>query len=77
MKRNKSLVKRNTALASPNISLGTIAIIALVGLVIYLIWKNRQKSTSGNYVNTKTWEIEVNSDGIPTKITKHVNAKVG
>ena len=77
MKRNRSLVKRNTALAGTNISLGTIAIIALVGFVIYLIWKSRQKSTSGNYVNTKTWEIEVNSDGIPIKITKHVNAKVG
>ncbi len=30
-----------------------------------------------NYINEKTWDIEYNPDGLPTKITKHVMARIG
>ena len=74
MKRNRSLVKRNTTLAGPKISLGTIAIIALVGFVVYLLWKSRS-SSAGNYRNEESWGVEYNEDGLPTKITIHRDAK--
>jgi len=52
-----------------------IIIIAIIGLVIYLMIKNRQ-SSHGTYQNTKKWFIKYNEDGMPTEITKVVNAKV-
>lgn len=68
------MVKTNTALTKPNISIGTIAIIALVGFVVYLIWKSRSAS-AGNYKNEEAWSVEYNSDGLPTHITVHRDAK--
>lgn len=74
MRKNRSLVKRNTALSSPNISLGTVVIIALVGFVIYLLWKNRSASAS-NYRNEEAWSVEYNKDGLPSRIVIHRDAK--
>lgn len=28
------------------------------------------------YINTKTWDIQYNADGMPVKITKHVVARI-
>jgi len=74
MRKNKSLTKRNVALNNPgpNISIGTIAIVVLVGIVIYLIFKNR---TAGAYQNAESWDVQYNEDGLPTKITIHRDAR--
>lgn len=73
MSRSKSLVKRNTSLTLPKISLGTVAIIALVGIVIFLIMRSR--STIGIYQNEESYSIEYGEDGLPTKIIVHRDAK--
>lgn len=68
----KSLVKRT--------STNTIVIlfgIALIAALFYFIMKNKQTNTTGDrYSNSKTWNIEYNSDGLPVKITKSVNARI-
>jgi len=74
MKKSRSLAKRNVALAKPNISISTIAIIALVGFLLYLVLKNRS-TTIGSYKNEESWDVAYNDDGMPTRITIHRDAK--
>ena len=75
MKKSRSLAKRNVALAKPNMSISTIAIIALVGLVVFLIWKNKSTPTIGSYKNEESWDVAYNDDGMPTRITIYRDAK--
>ena len=76
MKRNRSLARRNVAVSNPaGISLGTIAIVVLVGLVIYLIWKSRGTASAGSYRNEESWDVQYNLEGLPTKITIHRDAR--
>lgn len=75
-RKSKSLAKRNVALTNPGgISLGTIAIIAIVGFVIYLFLKSRASVGVGSYLNEESWNVEYNKDGMPTRITIHRDAK--
>jgi len=70
---SKALVKRTTSSSNLIILIG----IALIAGLFYFIIKNKQSNPVGDrYSNTKTWDIEYNADGLPTKITKHVNAEI-
>ena len=76
MRTNRSLARRNVAVSNPaGISLGTIAIVVLVGLVIYLLWKSKSTAGAGSYKNTESWEVTYSDEGLPTKITIHRDAK--
>ena len=73
-RKKASLVKYQRNI--PAKASGTTLLIGaiLIALLIWLIMKN--KPAIGQYRNTKTWEISYNADSMPTKIVKHVNAKV-
>jgi len=47
--------------------------IALVGLIIWLIFKNKSSPIS-QYKNLETWDIEWTSEGLPAKVTIHRKA---
>ncbi len=55
----------------------TLFILAAAVLLYFLL---KSKPAAGEptqqYQNTKEWEITYNSDGMPVRIVKHVNAKV-
>lgn len=69
----KALAKRTV---SSNNLIILIGIALIVGL-FYIIIKNKQTPPIGDrYSNEKTWDIEYNSDGLPVRITKHVNARI-
>ncbi len=56
--------------------IGTIITVIIIGLVIYLIIRNKASPITGTYQNTKKWIIKRDEDGFPIEITKIVNAKV-
>ena len=64
---------RALARRSPNLT--WVIGLALVGLIVWLVMRNRGASI-GQYRNTKSWEITYNEDGMPIKIVKHVNARM-
>jgi len=52
-----------------------LMVIAIVGLIIWLIMKNTQKPAAGTYKNEEVWNVEYSADGMPTKITIHRDAR--
>ena len=68
MRKSRALTIRKTSISPSTMLVGILAI----GLVIWLIFKNR-KST-GQYLNEESWDVQYNSDGLPTKIVIHRNA---
>ncbi len=79
MKKSKNLTvykRRLPAKRSSSMPIGTIITIIVIGLVIYLIIRNRASPITGTYQNTKKWVIKRDEDGFPIEITKIVNAKV-
>ena len=69
---NRNLVKykRNLPAKRVAVSIGTIITIVIIGLVIYLVLKNKTGS-AGKYLNEETWDVQYNADGLPTKISIH------
>ena len=52
-----------------------LILLLVVGVIVWIIIKN--KGSGETYQNTKTWDIEWDPvTGMPTRITKHVNARV-
>lgn len=68
----KALTKyRGSSLATP--SAGTLILIIILAFIIWQVMKNRQ--TVGSYRNAEAWEISYNSDGMPTRVIIHRDAK--
>ena len=76
MKPSRSLriYKRNVPVRKTDIPIGTIIGAIIIGLVIYLIFRNKKTSSASQYLNKEEWEVSYNSDGLPTKIVIHRNA---
>jgi len=74
MTRAVTRYKRNIPAETSSMSIGTIAIIAIIALVIYFIWKKKTSSTAGQYKNLESWNVTYNQDGLPTKIEIHRDA---
>jgi len=52
-------------------------VFALAGLALLLFLLNRksQLPVAGTYRNSEEWEVSYNSEGLPTKISVHRDAK--
>ena len=72
MTKDLTKYQRNLPAKGTTLVIGVI----LIALIIWLIMKNKQTPITGTYSNTKKWFIKYNEDGLPTEITKVVNAKV-
>lgn len=68
----KALMKRRNSLpakTSLGSGLGLIVVLIAVGLVIWVVLRNRKTTTQ--YNNLETWEIKRNSQGFATEIIVH------
>ena len=65
MRKSRALT---TSLSPSTMLIGILAI----GLALWFIFKNKQ--TVGRYLNEESWDVQYNSDGLPTKIVIHRNA---
>ena len=72
MKRYKSLTKYQKSLSTPKVSLTLLVGIAVVGLIIWLVMRNKSVA---QYKNTERWEIIRNEQGFATEIVVHRDAK--
>ena len=67
--------ERQVSRTSSTTDYATIAIaLAIVGLIVYLLLKNKPAST---YKNAETWDITWSSEGLPTSVTIHRDARTG
>ena len=75
MKPSRSLraYKKNALTEKTNMPIGIIVGVIIVGLIVYFIFRNKISSAS-QYLNKEEWEVQYNSDGLPTKIVIHRNA---
>ena len=70
--------KRNLPIGRPSSSsfpIGIVILVMVIGVIIYCISKNKSGSTTGQYKNLETWDIQYSPDGLPTKISIHREAK--
>ncbi len=62
----------------------TTLVLGAAALIALLVWLWRRSKISAlppvapaGYINSEVWSIEYNSDGLPSSLTIHRNAKVG
>ena len=72
----KSLVTYKKNLPAKKSNLGWVIGLVLIGLVVWLLIKNKiqNPASQGSYSNKEEWSVEYNSDGLPTKIVISRNA---
>ena len=70
----KALTKyKRSAPISKSSNLNWVIGLALVGLVVWFLLKNKGASTQ--YLNKEEWDISYDENGLPTKITIHRDAR--
>ena len=62
-------------------TMNLLIVLAIIAIA-YFVWKSKQvgvqvpQLTAGQYQNTKTWHITYDKNGMPSEITKHVDARI-
>jgi len=50
-------------------------LVLLATVVLFFLLKSKPVSSIGQYTNKEEWSVSYNSDGLPTKIVIHRDAK--
>ncbi len=74
---NKSVVKYRRHLPAKSGFGGQelLILVLLAGVIIWVLTKQRTPTPIGQYSNKEEWSVSYNSDGLPTRIVIHRDAK--